>query len=65
MDITIAQDNNVIAVCVDGVKITNVVDYKVTTSADGSTEVELKLKCTSRYKSIMLGTTVESVGDKQ
>lgn len=56
MDITIVQDNDVIEVVVDGTKIRNVVDYKVTTSADGSTEVELKLKCKSLYKSAMLGT---------
>ncbi len=44
MDLRIGHIDNAIIANINGVDISNVVDYKVTTSAHDGTEVELKIK---------------------
>ncbi len=44
MDLRIGHIDDAIIFNINGVDISNVVDYKITTSAHGGTEVELKIK---------------------
>lgn len=43
MEITVTKMESFFAVDIDGVEVKNVVDYKITNSAHGGTELELKI----------------------
>lgn len=56
MDISINRIGRVILGKLGALELDNIVDYKITTSADGTTEVDLKLMFTSEITEVAVSS---------
>lgn len=56
MDIKICQLDEDTYISVDGIELKNVSDYKLSTSADGFTEVDIKLRFKNHIKLLEMST---------